>query len=140
MVTKQEIQTLLNEAIKPLERKIDIMTTNVVELKKSVEFLDQKYEDVLSQLRLANEKYMQQSRKLNELESAFENVFMGIIPDMLPNKIYINLKSELTLENKQLPLQHLFSGMISQVLRLKKPKCLQILKKIKTLSAVRATF
>ena len=28
-------------------------------------------------------------------------VFMGIIPDMLPNKIYINLKSELTLENKQ---------------------------------------
>ena len=58
MVTKQEIQTLLNEAIKPLERKIDIMTTNFAELKKSVEFLDQKYEDVLSQLRLANEKYM----------------------------------------------------------------------------------
>lgn len=49
------------------------MSTNFVELKKSVEFLDQKYEDVLSQLRLANEKYMQQSRKLNELESAFEN-------------------------------------------------------------------
>ena len=38
-----------------------------------MEFLDQKYEDVLSQLRLANEKYMQQSQKLNELESAFEN-------------------------------------------------------------------
>ena len=35
--------------------------------------MDQKYEDVLSQLRLANEKYMQQSRKLNELESAFVN-------------------------------------------------------------------
>ena len=33
---------------------------------------------------------------------------MGIIPDMLPNKIYINLETELTLENKQLPLQHLF--------------------------------
>ena len=31
---------------------------------------------------------------------------MGIIPDMLPNKIYIDLKSELTLENKQLPFQH----------------------------------
>ena len=28
-------------------------------------------------------------------------VFMGITPDMLPNRIYINLKSELTLENKQ---------------------------------------
>ena len=27
---------------------------------------------------------------------------MGIIPDMPPNKIDINLKSELTLENKQL--------------------------------------
>ena len=38
-----------------------------------MEFLDQKYEDVLSQLRLANEKHMRQSRKLNELESAFEN-------------------------------------------------------------------
>ena len=68
MVTKQEIQTLLNEAIKPLERKIDTMTTNFIELKKSVEFLDQKYEDVLSQLRLANERNMQQSQKLNELE------------------------------------------------------------------------
>ena len=31
---------------------------------------------------------------------------MGIIPDMLPNKIYIDLKSELTLENKQLPFKH----------------------------------
>ena len=41
-------------------------------------------------------------------------VFMGIIPDMLPNRIYINLKSELTLENKQQPLLHLFSGIISQ--------------------------
>ena len=68
MVTKQEIQTLFNEAIKPLETKIDLMTTNFVELKKSVEFLDKKYEDVLSQLRLANERNMQQSQKLNELE------------------------------------------------------------------------
>ena len=59
MVTKQEIQTLLNEAIKPLERKIDNMTANFAELKRSVEFLDQKYEDVLSRLRLANEKHMQ---------------------------------------------------------------------------------
>ena len=73
MVTKQEIQTLFNEAIKPLERKIDSMTTNFIELKKSVEFLDKKYEDVLSQLRLANERNMQQSQKLNELESALEN-------------------------------------------------------------------
>ena len=35
------------------------MTANVAELKKSVEFLDQKYEDVLSQFRLANKKLMQ---------------------------------------------------------------------------------
>ena len=73
MVTKQEIQTLLNEAIRPLERKIDTMSTNFIELKKSVEILDKKYEDVLSQLRLANERNMQQSQKLNELESALEN-------------------------------------------------------------------
>ena len=33
--------------------------------------------------------------------SNMQVVFMGIIPDLLPNKIYINLKSELTLENKQ---------------------------------------
>ena len=33
--------------------------------------------------------------------SNMQVVFMGIIPDMLPNKIYLNLKSELTLENKQ---------------------------------------
>ena len=73
MVTKQEIQTLLNEAIKHLERKIDTMTTNFIELKTSVEFLDEKYEDVLSQPRLANERHMQQSQKLNELGSALEN-------------------------------------------------------------------
>ena len=73
MVTKQEIQTLFNEAIKPLERKIDSMTTTFIELKKSVEFLDKKYEDVLSQLRLAKERNMQQSQKLNDLESALEN-------------------------------------------------------------------
>ena len=42
MVTKQEIQTLFNEAIKPLETKIDLMTTNFMELKKSLEFLDKK--------------------------------------------------------------------------------------------------
>ena len=35
-----------------------------------MEILDKKYEDVLSQLRLANERNMQQSQKLNELESA----------------------------------------------------------------------
>ena len=44
----------------------------------------------------------------------WHKVFTGITPDMLPNKIYINQKSEPTLENKQLPLQQLFSGMISQ--------------------------
>ena len=43
-----------------------------------------------------------------------QEVFMGIIPDMLPNKIYINRKNELTLENKQLPFQHLSFGMTSQ--------------------------
>ena len=49
------------------------MTRNFIELKKSVEFLDKKYEDVLSQLRLAKERNMQQSQKLNDLESAPEN-------------------------------------------------------------------
>ena len=73
MVTKQEIQTLFNEAIKPLKRKIDLMTTNFIKLKKSVEFLDKKYEDVLSQFRLSNERNMHQLQKLNELESALEN-------------------------------------------------------------------
>lgn len=38
-----------------------------------MEFLDQKYEDVLLQLRLANERHMQQSRKLKELDSALES-------------------------------------------------------------------
>ena len=38
-----------------------------------MEFLDKKYEAVLSQLRLANERNMQQSQKLNELESAIQN-------------------------------------------------------------------
>ena len=61
MATKQEIGTLFNEVIKPLERKIDFMTANFTELKKSVEFLDQKYLDVLSPLRLANERHVKQS-------------------------------------------------------------------------------
>ena len=42
LVAKQEIQTLLNEAIKPLERKIDIMAANFIELKKTVEFFGSK--------------------------------------------------------------------------------------------------
>ena len=37
-----------------------------------------------------------------------------ISPDMLLKKIYMSLKSELTLENKQLATQQLFSGIISQ--------------------------
>ena len=41
-------------------------------------------------------------------------VFMVITPDMLSNKIYINLKSELVLENKQLPFHQLFIGILSQ--------------------------
>ena len=34
-------------------------------------------------------------------------VFMNTTPDMLPNKIYVNLKFAITLENKQLSIQEI---------------------------------
>ena len=67
-----------------------------------------------------------------------QEVFLGIIPDMLPNKIYINLKSEHWKTNSCLFISICSLGWHPR--GLKKPKCLQIRKKIKTLSTVRATF
>ena len=56
---------------------------------------------------------------------------MGIIPDMLPNKIYMNPKSELTLENKQMSLQHLLRDMGNIPVDLKDLTVFNFLKKLK---------
>ena len=54
----------------PIHELRSYLRQELVELEKQE---TNKREDDLSQFRLANEKLMQQSRKLNELKSAFEN-------------------------------------------------------------------
>ena len=46
-ITREEIRNLLKEAIEPLERKLDNLTNGFQELKRLVDFLNGKYDDVL---------------------------------------------------------------------------------------------
>ena len=48
MATKDEIKQLLREAMQPLEDKLENLASNVRELQSTVEFLDKKYKDVIS--------------------------------------------------------------------------------------------
>ena len=55
-ITREEIKNLLKEAIEPLERKLDDLNDGFQELKRLVHFVNGKYDDVLVQLKQANEK------------------------------------------------------------------------------------
>ena len=45
-ITREEIRNLLKEAIEPLERKLDNLNNGFQELKRLVDFLNGKYDDV----------------------------------------------------------------------------------------------
>ena len=91
----------LTESALPLLNLLDVLTVNNVYRLHILKFTHLWHKGLLPVL---FQNYFQYAK----------SIFMGIIPDMLPSKIYINRKSELTLENKQLPFQHLFFGMTSQ--------------------------
>ena len=55
-ITREEIKNLLKEAIEPLERKLDDLNNGFQELKLLVHFVNGKSDDVLVQLKQANEK------------------------------------------------------------------------------------
>ena len=46
-ITREEIRNLLKEAIEPLERKLDSLNNGFQELKRLVDFLNGKYDDLL---------------------------------------------------------------------------------------------
>ena len=74
MATKEEIQKLLRKAIAPLEEKVDNLNHNFQELKKTVAFLNQKYDEVLSQLRQTNEKVQFQGTNPRKMQQDYDNV------------------------------------------------------------------
>jgi len=74
MVTKEEIQNLLREAIAPLEEKFDNLNNTFKNLKKAVDFLNEKCDDVLSQLRQTNEKVHLQATSFRQVQKHLDNV------------------------------------------------------------------
>ena len=48
-ITREEIKNLLKEAIEPLERKIDSLNNGFQKLKRVVDFVNEKYDDMLVQ-------------------------------------------------------------------------------------------
>ena len=74
MATKEEMVNLLKEAIEPSKRKLETLGASVTELKSLVEFLDENYEDVLSQLQLTNERVTSRTTKIKEVQSDLANV------------------------------------------------------------------
>ena len=64
VITREEIKNLLKEAIEPLERKIDNLSNGFQELKRLVDFVNEKYDDILVQLKQANEKIQRQGTSL----------------------------------------------------------------------------
>ena len=57
-ITREEIKNLLKEVIEltSLERKLDNLNNGFQELKRLVDFVNGKYDDVLVQLKQANDK------------------------------------------------------------------------------------
>ena len=68
MDTKEEIQKLFREAVAPLEEKVDNLNNSFKDLKKTGDYLNEKYDDVLSQLRQTNNKVHLQGTSLRHLD------------------------------------------------------------------------
>ena len=65
MVSKQEIHSLLREAIRLLEEKVDSLNQNLIDFKKTIYYISDKYDCLLSQIKSTNEKVQKLSLGLN---------------------------------------------------------------------------
>lgn len=74
MATEEQIKVLLRAAISPLEKKMDHLTTEFAELKRSVDFLSKQYDEVISQLQLANSRISQQSTNIKNVQEELNKV------------------------------------------------------------------
>ena len=72
-ITREEIKNLLKEAIGPLERKLDNLNNGFQELKRLVDFVNGKYDDVLVQLKQANEKIQRQGTSLKQMRKDLDD-------------------------------------------------------------------
>ena len=72
-ITREEIKNLLKEAIEPLERKLDNLNNKFQELKRLVEFVNGKYDDVLVQLKQANKKIQRQGTSLRQMQKDLDD-------------------------------------------------------------------
>ena len=73
VVTREEIKNLLREAIEPLERKLDNLNNGFQELKRLVDFVNDKYDDILAQLKQANEKIQRQGTSLRQIRKDLDD-------------------------------------------------------------------
>ena len=72
-VTREEIKNLLKEAIEPLERKLDNLNNCFQELKRLVDFVNDKYDDILAQLKQANEKIQRKGTSLRQIRKDLDD-------------------------------------------------------------------
>ena len=72
-ITREEIKNLLKEAIEPLERKLDNLNNGFQGLKRLVDFVNGKYDDVLVQLKQANEKIQRQGTSLRQMRKDLDD-------------------------------------------------------------------
>ena len=72
-ITQEEIKNLLKEAIEPLERKLDNLKNEFQELKRLVDFVNVKYDDVLVHLKQANEKIQRQRTSLRQVRKDLDD-------------------------------------------------------------------
>ena len=72
-ITREEIKNLLKEAIEPLERKLDNLNNGFQEFKRLVDFVNRKYDDVLVQLKQANEKIQRQGTSLRQMRKDLDD-------------------------------------------------------------------
>ena len=72
-ITREEIRNLLKEAIEPLEQKIDNLNNGFQELKRLADFPNAKYDDILVQLKQANEKIQRQGTSLKQMRKDLDD-------------------------------------------------------------------
>ena len=73
VITREEIKNLLKEEIEPLERKIDNLNNGFQEVKRLVDFVNEKYDDILVQLKQANEKIQIQGSSVKQMRKDLDD-------------------------------------------------------------------
>ena len=74
MATLDEIKGLLRQWTGPFNSKLDKLTAKFEELGKTVKFLDDKYDELLPQLKQTTEKLHQQAQSIKAAKEQFGKV------------------------------------------------------------------